>query len=403
MLPPFPQNPRTLTVRQLECIRCREVFTIAEDSPNRLTSRTRLWQVPQDQYPLTPLRYVETREQVGIIPEVRAQPIQQVSANRDWGQNYHLNCPRCGADNRNWLFVSSRIRPLFTLPVIVGIGISILLCMLIVGSQWLELFQDRLLALLCLTLAAILPFVLVPGQWFALREYHLARRFLPMLTQHRFTPPIRTVVVLYLLLIITIPGIRYAAKPVLNQTLTFAIESLSNDLATSRVNTVEEKVKDDLEFFLEWLYLGTIVSIVSSVFAVLSVEHVVARINNQLPRPIYANTANMVRVTLWEAKRALEIRDFFERIQWTMTKRNEQGGIDMEGYFRDPPEFLSNGELSDFVKVQKYEISTDRWCTIVSAKIIDTKRLRPAGGLYYAVPIPPKLPTPNISVGRNMY
>ena len=146
--------------------------------------------------------------------------------------------------------------------------------------------------------------------------------------------------------------------------------------------------------------MGTLTSIVSSAFALLGVGQVLAGVNNKLPRPIYANTANMVRVTLWEAKRALEINDFFERIQWTLTKRNQLGGIDMEGFFRDPPEILANGKLEELVRVQKYLISTDRWCVITSARILDTKSQRPAGGAYSDVPLFSSVSKPAVSVGR---
>jgi hypothetical protein len=162
------------------------------------------------------------------------------------------------------------------------------------------------------------------------------------------------------------------------------------------------EIADDLDFLPDWVYLGTVTSIVSSAFALLGVGQVLGRVNNQLPRPIYTNTANMVRVTLWEAKRALEMKDFFERIQWTLTRRNEQGGIDMEGCFRDPPEFLANGELDELVRVQKYLISTDRWCVITSARILDTKQPRPAGGMY-SMPLPDKAEIPEVVISRIKY
>ncbi len=402
MLPPFPQNPRTLTVRQLECVRCREVFTIAEDSPSRSVPRTNFWQVPQDQYSLTPLRYVKDREQVGVVPEVRSQPIEHISANQDWGQNYHLNCPRCGADNRNWLFVSSRLQPKLAPSNIRGSIISAILFILVLAKLWTELIvEGRFFAMVCLFLAAALPLLIVPGQWRKLRDGQLAQRFLPQLPQPKVTPPLYAVAILYLVFIVGFPSFRYVVKPVFSQTIATTVAAMS-ETESNNAKSTEENVADELEFFFDWFYLGTIVSLVSSVFAVMGVNEVVKRVNNQLPRPIYANSATMVRVTLWEAKRALEIKDFFDRIQWTMTRRNEQGGIDMEGYFRDPPEFLANGQLDDFVRVQKYEISTDRWCVITSAKILDTKHPRPAGGMY-SMPLPNKASDSEVVLGRIKY
>lgn len=401
VLPPFPQDPRTLTVRQLECARCREIFTIAEDSPNRFSRRTTSWQVPQDQYSLTPLRYVEDRKQIGVMPEVRSQPIERVSANQDWGQNYHLNCPRCGADNRNWLFISSRIRPLLAHFVIIGGILSLILTVFILVSRWSDVFQGRPLAMICLALAAALPLLIIPGQWRALRDHQLARRFLPNLAQPQMAPTVRTAAILFVVLILVIPGLRYGFVPVMRQALSATVGLISDAETNSSDKSIAE-IADDLDFLPDWLYLGTLTSIVSSAFALLGVSQVLGRVNNQLPRPIYTNTANMVRVTLWEAKRALEIKDFFENIQWTLTKRNEQGGIDMEGYFRDPPEFLANGELADLVRVQKYEISTDRWCVITSAKIVDTKHPRPAGGMY-SLPLPHETATPEVLISRIKY
>ena len=224
MLPPFPKAPRTRLVRQLECARCREIFIIAEDAPTRFNPRTDSWQVPQDQYPKTSLRYDEDKSQVGVKPEIHSEPTERVRASRDWGANHYLNCPRCGADNRNWLSVSTGIRPLRAPHIIAGSILSLLLLVIILASRWDELFQDRLLAMICLVLAVALPLLLVPGQWRALREHQLVQRFLPNVTQRQLAPTVRTVASLYILLIIILPGMRYGFVPVLRQTLSTTLD-----------------------------------------------------------------------------------------------------------------------------------------------------------------------------------
>jgi hypothetical protein len=409
MLPSFPQSPQTLITRQLECARCRETFTIAEDHPKRQRARSQAWQVPQEQYPMIPLRFDNNRGQVGVIPEIRTQPTRPIRVNQNFNQTFHLNCPRCGADNRTWSFISSELKPMSMPPTITGFFVSLILVISILFFRQPDLISDRVLATLSLILAAFLPLLMVPGQWYALRDYHLAQRFLPMLPQRPIPPTVQTVLLLYITLILVLPGIRYGITPIIDSILaTF-----------SGTENIQTEIAKEIDFWKEWLYVGSLTSITSSVFALLGVNAVLSKVNNQLPRPIYANTANMVRVTLWETRRALEINEFFDRIQWTLTKRNDSGGIDMEGYFRDPPEFLPNGQLDEEVRVQKYLISTDRWCVITKAEIIDGKKPRPAGGISFSMPpsvpatnpssIPPSVPATNpsiapvISVGRQRY
>ena len=373
ILPPFPQIPRTLSVRQLECARCREVFAISEDTPNANFARTPNWHVPHaiaDEGAATNMRFNTNLDQVEVLPEVRAEPAVQQGAFRNWQAEYYLNCPRCGADNRNWLFVATSLRPIFARFPLIGAVISVLLLITIFVSRQEDFFPKRPLATICLLLVAALPLLIIPRQWRALREHALARRFLPMLNHPRLSPPMLMALTLYAILVWAIPVLRYGIVPSMQEALS-SILDISSDV----------DLGDQLTFLADWLYLGTLVSLVASIFAILGAQEVLGRVNNQLPRPIFANAANMVRVVLWEARRALEIdHQIFERIQWTLTRINDIGGIEMEGYFRDPPDFLANGRLDDLVRVQKYKISTDRWCVITRASISDTKAPRAAGG-----------------------
>ncbi len=401
MLPQFPQSPQTLTVRQLECICCREVFTIAEDIPNRQAIRSSEWRTPRDQYPMTTLRFDKNRGQIGVIPAIRTQPTQPIQADQDWSQNYHLNCPRCGADNRNALLISSQIRPFRAFPIIWGGIIVSLLVIYIFASQSLPLFPERPLAILCFVLAAFLPLLIVPYQWRALRNHKLARQFLSMVSQQKISPTVKTVLMLHIILIWAIPGARYGVMPTVRHTASIIMDTLTGQEIKNTENAQAE-ITEDLEFLAEWFYLGSLTSLISSIFAILGVNAVLAGANIHLPRPIYANTANMVRVTLGETRRTLEINQFFNRIQWTLTRRNEAGGINMEGYFRDPPEFLPNGQLDEEVRVQKYTIRTDRWCVITNAEITNSKEPRPAGGVAYVPPVVNSSAAPAI-IGRQRY
>ncbi|MCA9945360.1 MAG: hypothetical protein KC449_17880, partial [Anaerolineales bacterium] len=342
----------------------------------------------------------------------RSQPIQPALPDADSRQYYHINCPRCGADNRNWLFISENIEPLKEINVVRGGIIFSLLFMFSIVYLLLPLFSESIfqnltlgtlildltLVFVCLLLAGGLPLIIVPGHWQNLRNYQLTRRFLPMLPEPAVPHVIWILVLVYIVFLLAIPGIKFGLVPVACQILPICEH-------TSIVEALEAQTQAEVELRLwaKLLYSGTLTSIVSSIFAGLAVNEIVSTVNRHLPNPIYANTSSMVRVALWEAKRALEINAHFQEIQWTLTRRNDLGGIDMEGVYRDPPEILDNGRLNNEVRRQVYSISTDRWCVILNTRINDDMGPRPAGGMYYAIPIPRSEPIPIMQVGRVRY
>ena len=404
ILPPFPQGPYTLVTRQLNCVRCQETFTIAEDQPN-LHHRGHAWQSPHDQYPMTALRYNKNRTQVGVLPEVRSQPIESAPPDEEPVQAYHINCPRCGADNRNWLFIQENIRPGWANNVKIGgiilVGLSafsIWYLAATVATEEAINFLDVMLAAICVLLAGLLPLIIVPRQWPEVRNFQLSRRFLTMLPQPQAPTIYLNVVVLYIIFILAVPGLKYGLIP----TACYYVPICNQSEDVGEIN-VPYSAEGDLKFWGKLLFAGSLVSFVSSAFAIAAVHEIVSTVNRHLPNPIYANTSSMVRVALWEAKRALEINDHFQEIQWTLTRRNDLGGIDMEGVYRDPPEILDNGRLNNEVRRQVYSISTDRWCVILNTRINDDMGPRPAGGMYYAIPIPRSEPIPIMQVGRVRY
>ena len=103
----LPAPPRTRIIRQLECACCHHIFSISEDdavSENGNHEPGNNWQLSPDHYPDTRLRYQPERSRRPITPEPRAAP----RANDNYAHEKdeeHINCPRCGADNRNWLHI----------------------------------------------------------------------------------------------------------------------------------------------------------------------------------------------------------------------------------------------------------------------------------------------------------
>ncbi|MBX3055721.1 MAG: hypothetical protein KF770_04540 [Anaerolineae bacterium] len=142
----------------------------------------------------------------------------------------------------------------------------------------------------------------------------------------------------------------------------------------------------NLRFLVFWFTAVTLVTLLCTICAFLTLDHRIDQLDPHVPRPIFTNIASMTRVAVWEAKQALEIDGFEHRIQWTRAIRNEAGGIDLVGFFRDPPELLPDGTMSSQVRAQRYGISTDMWCRIREARITDMMTQRPAGGPAFALP-----------------
>lgn len=123
--------------------------------------------------------------------------------------------------------------------------------------------------------------------------------------------------------------------------------------------------------FLEnWFKYVLAASITSLVFSQIAVNRYVRHINLQLPPPIYHSLANMTRVVIWEARRALEIGDELKYIQWTAVQRNEYGGVMLEGFYRDDSLMdLPDSPPTTKVRAQRYQIVSDRWGHILSSNI----------------------------------
>ncbi len=163
----------------------------------------------------------------------------------------------------------------------------------------------------------------------------------------------------------------------------------------SHIATLENSLQasaEPSEPWLNWRYLVfwftavSLTALLSSICAFQTLNQRIDWLDPHVPRPIFTSVANMTRVAVWEAKHALEIDGYEHRIQWTRAIRNEVGGIDLVGFFRDPPELLSDGTMSNLVRAQRYGVSTDMWCHIREARISDMMAQRPAGGPAFALP-----------------
>lgn len=139
-------------------------------------------------------------------------------------------------------------------------------------------------------------------------------------------------------------------------------------------------------FLVFWFTVVSLTWLLCTICAFNAMNQRISWLDPHVPRPIFTSIAGMTRVAVWEAKHALEINDYEHRIQWTRAIRNEAGGIDLVGFFRDPPELLPDGTMSSQVRAQRYGVSTDMWCRIREARITDMMTQRPAGGPAFALP-----------------
>jgi len=68
-------------------------------------------------------------------------------------------------------------------------------------------------------------------------------------------------------------------------------------------------------------------------------------------------------------------------IQWMSVNRNNHGGINLTGLFRDIPVLDTDGNpVGDTVRAQKYHVETDIWCSILQIDISDEIVPLTAGG-----------------------
>ena len=140
-----------------------------------------------------------------------------------------------------------------------------------------------------------------------------------------------------------------------------------------------------VQFLIDWSWFTGLASLISIGIALWATDRYIRQVDEHLPRPVFYSAANMTRIAIWESNRALEIGETIRRIQWTAVHRNHNGGIDLVGLFRDPPEFV-DGRLQTKVRAQEYRIQTDRWCKIENATIIDKMVDIPANSPIFVHP-----------------
>ena len=421
----FPDFPDTLSTRQLECICCKEVFVVSEDYATVTGERTRDWRLVPDQFPDTALRYHPDRSRRSVMPPMRAEPERNSNEFLNWDNsaNTLINCPRCGADNRNWLHIQRSPQPWsrqFRLALLGYLAPVILIAVAI--FRFRDLTQgigNLILLLVSIFLVAHIPIQSITRGWRKLREYHFAQPYVH--TQsiwQSFPPPLRTGIastgaflgLIPFLLYILIPwgfdtavnaftpnnqqNLELTIDPLINvlktlpgdlqggdsEAIQTAISELEQFVQTTTNNTTDKLPKwlPVSELFLRtWVTYVLVSSIVGIALGWSAAASYERKIRPHLPRPLFYSVANMTRVVVWEAKHALEIGNDVDQIQWTGVQRNRQGGILLQGLYRhESATDQSSDPIHTRVLAQNYEIISDRWGHIKEASIKSARVLQ---------------------------
>ena len=476
----LPQPPSTFTTLQIPCVACREVFTVAEafQMPNGQ------WRLPADHNPSVPMRYEDNLSRQPIRSVTRADPEINPSTFRQNQPDTYVNCPRCGADNRNWLQLRNpRLGPVpFTIKYLprgilvwrqkfYGAYLSIIIAIILAPITWLmaAAVQEEawgLILALAVLLAALFTAVDLTSKWRGLRLDDHIRAVMPTKRSQEAKLWRRGVTIIFLLAFI-IPIVFFQMAPralgvvsrllrdtprtavqtgqrqlnQLNQNydeltleiiqtaiadiekieqdeelgsdeiqkqITARLDELQADLeAQSQLilslaqkdidaqiqhleafvaeseRLIDEKrthadaaaindISGDIKFMGLWSIMVGLSSLASVVMSMRAIKDYAAAVDSVLPHPIFSNIADMTRVTIWEAKRSLQIGYDMGHIQWTKATRNGSGGIDLIGYHRAAPELdRNNNPLHPKVRAQRYLIQTDMWGRILNTVVRD--------------------------------
>jgi hypothetical protein len=442
----LPAPPETFTTRQINCVVCNEQFTISVDSPNA-PHRSAAWHRPEP-----------------------FQSHQQAVAEQGWHNNELVNCPRCHADNRNWLYIlaphdpSTSLNPLIRLEkrvtrawqrfpaAVVGILLASMLALpaMIIGWQFdLGLGRIFLISIFILLAAIVPPFILTT-HW---RDWRLERHLRDYILIQRTAR--QTAVIRGFLLILVFTSLPVIFVNVLPYSFSRLSGSMSSSAPATAVNSSEaitklkalenryinevalfvnaleqvddrdeeyirsvvddfiettEQAKKDLRssrrdqeklleetvveattnikdaqieqitkvlqgnfrFIFLWCLLVGLSSFISVAMTLFSLSNFVLKIDAQLPRPIFTNVSEMVRVAMIEMGQSLRMNGELEQIQWAKIRHNVEGGISMIGLRHntmnggDPP-------INTMVQAQRYDVETDKWGHVRAADVRDVR------------------------------
>jgi hypothetical protein len=141
-----------------------------------------------------------------------------------------------------------------------------------------------------------------------------------------------------------------------------------------------DEVMGGIRYLAMWVFIMGLSSLATIMMMMPAMKQFALTVDKDLPPPVFYSVANMTRLVSWEARQALEVGNQHFDIQWMSVNRNDKGGLDLVGLFRDPPHFDIFGQATgELVRAQKHTVHTDKWCRVMEAKIEDVLVPVPAG------------------------
>lgn len=195
----LPATPISRTTRYLDCVSCHERFAVSEEFL-RENQEHRTRQSPANQWTAVPngSPFVRLRDVVWngrrlVYPTPRAEPRNPHELPHGKPRNtqpVHLNCPRCGADNRNWAQILAHpdgLRHLdagrFPFWEIAIMATIVIFAVLFTGTYYLSRQPEAFLykatpLIVILLLAGALPFISLAPNWRAMLNHRHEERYL---------------------------------------------------------------------------------------------------------------------------------------------------------------------------------------------------------------------------------
>ncbi len=111
----LPDYPDVYTTRHITCVSCKEKFAVTEGHPIG-KPQDRRWRVLSHETSRIDLRQEDNRQKRPVVPQPLQIPAEVESSTQpEFLQQppaeftpYAVHCPRCGADNRNWLSLQNK-------------------------------------------------------------------------------------------------------------------------------------------------------------------------------------------------------------------------------------------------------------------------------------------------------
>lgn len=225
----FPTSPNTLVTRQIECVSCREIFAITEDVAALRPERSGFWAMLPDQLANIRQRFDPRIGYAPVLPETRAgvQSAPHPILTERRSQRAHVNCPRCGTDNRNWLHITNPPPDANSFGRhtwwarfnLAAIGAAVALLLGIVATLVLDQAGDNKLQTLAMlafvVIGVFLQTVVITSLWRKQRLFNAEKKLDQTKPAWRLSPTTETNLTFFLLFAVLLPLLIYAIMPLI--------------------------------------------------------------------------------------------------------------------------------------------------------------------------------------------